>query len=168
MLFFLALITAGKSVMNKSLLIPLISISSVSTIALQGCDNQSNEMPKADQKAQVQKHIVPAWVGSYAGNTPCMTCSALCEDCEGMSVKLSLHENMTYTLDRVSNSGNDTSALLHGKMQFKGEEKTQLELISVQSRNLLYVNVSDRTLEILQNETADHYVAADNFMLERS
>ncbi|RKG30938.1 copper resistance protein NlpE N-terminal domain-containing protein [Acinetobacter tianfuensis] len=154
--------------MNKSVIIPLVSFTSTAALGLQGCDSTSNETQTKDQQVHVQKHVVPVWAGSYMGNTPCMDCSALCEDCEGMSVKLSLHENMTYTLDRVSNSGNDSSVLLHGKMQFKAGDQTQLELLSVQSRNLLFVHTAEHTLEILQNETAKHYAAADHFILERS
>jgi hypothetical protein len=153
--------------MNKSVIIPLISLTGAASVGLQGCDKSGGAQTK-EQQAQVHKHAVPAWVGDYTGNTPCMSCSALCEGCEGMSVKLNLYENMTYTLDRVSNSGNDSSVLLHGKIQFKSEDKTQLELLSVQSRNLLFVHIAEHTLEILQNETAEQYAVADNFMLERS
>ncbi|RFS29840.1 hypothetical protein D9K79_04015 [Acinetobacter cumulans] len=153
--------------MNKSILIPLVSLSSLTVTGLVGCERASETTVKQTEAVQV-KHIVPAWVGSYSGHTPCMSCSALCEDCEGMAVKLTLNADMTYTLDRQSMSGNDQPALLHGAMKFHNPEKTKLELVNVESRNLLYVNLANKQLEILKNDTAQPYDAQDNFLLERA
>ncbi|NWK73672.1 copper resistance protein NlpE N-terminal domain-containing protein [Acinetobacter sp. SwsAc6] len=152
--------------MNKSILIPLVSLSSLTVTGLVGCERAS-ETVKQTEAVQV-KHIVPAWVGSYSGHTPCMSCSALCEDCEGMAVKLTLNADMTYTLDRQSMSGNDVSEILTGRMLFKDEDKTELELVGVAKRNLLLVNSAKHEVEIRMDQTANPYAISDEFLLSQT
>lgn len=152
--------------MNKSILIPLVSLSSLTVTGLVGCERAS-ETVKQTEAVQV-KHIVPAWVGSYSGHTPCMSCSALCEDCEGMAVKLTLNADMTYTLDRQSMSGNDVSEILTGRMLFKDEDKTELELVGVAKRNLLLVNSAKYEVEIRMDQTANPYATSDEFLLSQT
>ncbi|RKG51154.1 hypothetical protein D7V64_11650 [Acinetobacter cumulans] len=152
--------------MNKSILIPLVSLSSLTVTGLVGCERAS-ETVKQTEAVQV-KHIVPAWVGSYSGHTPCMSCSALCEDCEGMAVKLTLNADMTYTLDRQSMSGNDVSEILTGRMLFKDEDKTELELVGVAKRNLLLVNSAKHEVEIRMDQTANPYATSDEFLLSQT
>lgn len=156
----------GKQHMNKSILIPLVSLSSLTVTGLVGCERAS-ETVKQTEAVQV-KHIVPAWVGSYSGHTPCMSCSALCEDCEGMAVKLTLNADMTYTLDRQSMSGNDVSEILTGRMLFKDEDKTELELVGVAKRNLLLVNSAKHEVEIRMDQTANPYATSDEFLLSQT
>ena len=153
--------------MNKSILIPLVSLSSLTVTGLVGCERASETTVKQTEAVQV-KHIVPAWVGSYSGHTPCMSCSALCEDCEGMAVKLTLNADMTYTLDRQSMSGNDVSEILTGRMLFKDEDKTELELVGVAKRNLLLVNSAKYEVEIRMDQTANPYATSDEFLLSQT
>ena len=152
--------------MNKSILIPLVSLSSLTVTGLVGCERAS-ETVKQTEAVQV-KHIVPAWVGSYSGHTPCMSCSALCEDCEGMAVKLTLNAEMTYPLDRQSMSGNDVSEIFTGRMLFKDEDKTELELVGVAKRNLLLVNSAKHEVEIRMDQTANPYATSDEFLLSQT
>ena len=89
--------------MKAPILIPLVA-----TGLLLGC-SEANQTQHDQSKLQVaeQKQIIPAWVGSYQGTTPCMGCLSRCEDCPGMAVALELHKNKTYTLKRESLSGHN-------------------------------------------------------------
>ncbi|RKG41899.1 hypothetical protein D9K81_11715 [Acinetobacter chengduensis] len=152
-------------IMSAIRLLPLIAISGASAV-LTGCQDTEHGTKSIDQNT-VQESVQPkpVWAGSYQGHTPCLSCSALCEECEGMSVKLTLKEDMQYELQRISMSGNDISETLTGRMLFKDEAKTQLELVGVSKRNLLLVNVAKHEVEIRMDQSAKAYASQQDFLM---
>jgi len=152
--------------MKKPLLIPLIASS-----VLLGCQDstQSNsENNKQVDQVFEQKVRVEKWVGEYQGTTPCMGCISRCEECPGMAVNLVLNQDRTYTLKRESLSGNDKREIYTGHFRFSNPDQTKLELVQVKTRNLIYVNVDQKLLEILEDQTGYIYNAEDDFILEKN
>ena len=146
--------------MKKVILIPLVA-----SAALLGCQEQQPEKTQAAIEAEVQK---PLWVGDFSGTTPCMGCTSRCEDCPGMSVKLNLHEDQTYTLVRESLSGHNEIETLTGVIKFIDVEQTQLALLNVATRNLLFVDLEKKQLEIRQDTTAKSYQMQSDFILAKN
>ncbi len=64
---------------------------------------------------------------------------------------LELHENMTYTLKRESLSGHNEIETLTGPLRFNAQDQHKVELVNVTTRNLLYVDLEDRVLEIRED-----------------
>lgn len=152
--------------MKKPLLIPLIASS-----VLLGCQDstQSNsENNKQVDRVFEQKVRVEKWVGEYQGTTPCMGCISRCEECPGMAVNLVLNQDRTYTLKRESLSGNDKREIYTGHFRFSNPDQTKLELVQVKTRNLIYVNVDQQLLEILEDQTGYIYNVEDDFILEKN
>ena len=145
--------------MKKVVLIPLMA-----TGILMGCQETQQNQQQAASSVEMQKL---SWVGHYQGTTPCMGCLSRCEDCPGMAVKLALHENMTYILERESLSGHNTVEVLQGQLKFSDDAQTQLELVDVQSRNLMVVDVLKKQLEIRQDETAQKHQMQSDFILAK-
>lgn len=152
--------------MKKPLLIPLIASS-----VLLGCQDstQSNsENNKQVDQVSEQKVRVEKWVGEYQGTTPCMGCISRCEECPGMAVDLVLNQDRTYTLKRESLSGNDKREIYTGHFRFSNPDQTKLELVQVKTRNLIYVNIDQQLLEILEDQTGYIYNVEDDFILEKN
>ena len=147
--------------MKAPILIPLVA-----TGLLLGC-SEANQTQHDQSKLQVaeQKQIIPAWVGGYQGTTPCMGCLSRCEDCPGMAVALELHENMTYSLKRESLSGHNEIETLTGPLRFNAQDQHKVELVNVTTRNLLYVDLEDRVLEIREDVTGKKYQMQSDFVL---
>ncbi|WP_291373619.1 copper resistance protein NlpE N-terminal domain-containing protein [Acinetobacter sp. UBA6720] len=150
--------------MKAPILIPLMA-----TGLLLGC-SEANQTQHDQSKLQVaeQKQIIPAWVGGYYGTTPCMGCLSRCEDCLGMAVALELHENMTYTIKRESLSGHNEIETLTGPLRFNAQDQHKVELVNVTKRNLLYVDLEDRVLEIREDVTSKKYQMQSDFILVKS
>ena len=146
--------------MKKVILIPLIA-----TGALWGCQDSQNTQTQA---AAVAKAQVPVWVGQYQGTTPCMGCLSRCDECPGMAVALELHEDMTYTLVRESLSGHNEVEKLSGVLKFHDSEQHELELVNATTRNLMFVNVAKKQLEIRQDVTAKPYQMQSDFVLAKN
>ena len=150
--------------MKKPVLIPLIASS-----VLWGCQDSTQNSP--EQKTQkdtvaVQKVTVAKWVGEYQGTTPCLSCSSRCEECLGMAVDLVLNSNNTYTLKRESLSGNDKKHVIYtGQFQWRNRDQSKLELMQVNARHLIYVDLEQQQLEILQDQTENIYASEDDFIL---
>lgn len=146
--------------MKKVILIPLIA-----TGALFGCQdaNQSQAKDKAALEQEMQK---PLWAGSYSGTTPCMGCSSRCEDCPGMAVDLVLNADQSFELHRESLSGHNEVEVLKGQFKFKDADETQLELLNVKTRNMIFVDLENQLLEIRMDQTAQPYAVQDDFLLE--
>lgn len=155
-----------KSPMSKSIYIPLIAVS-----VLVGCSEQNNSAQNSENAKNpttiAQKEIVPVWVGKYQGTTPCMGCFSRCEECPGMSVDLTLNKDQTFVLNRISMSGHNEIETIKGKIKFSNPEKTKFQLENVVTRNLLFVDLEHSMLEILEDKTANHYKAFDDFSLEK-
>lgn len=151
--------------MQKSIFIPLVAVS-----AILGCSDQSKNISESDSasSAMSQQVIVPEWVGKYQGNTPCLSCSAYCEDCEGMHVALLLKADHAYELTRISASGNDQNQVITGVFKFNSPEQRQIELMGVSARNLIFVDLERHILEIRQDQTADAYPAQNAFSLAKN
>ena len=115
--------------MKKVILIPLVV-----TGALFGCQDQNQSVKNTVAEAKVQ---LPAWVGNYQGTTPCMGCFSSCEDCPGMAVALTLNEDQTFTLQRESLSGHNEIKTMSGQIRFQDESQQKIELLNVDTRNLL-------------------------------
>lgn len=150
--------------MKKAIFIPLAAVA-----AALGCQDAEQGAPQVAQpqgKAAVQKQAVPAWAGKYQGTTPCMGCISRCEECPGMAVDLALNQDMSYELRRESLSGHNDVQVLKGRMLFKDQAQTQLQLLNVKTRNLIYVDLAHQLLEIREDQTAKPYAAQDDFLLE--
>ncbi|NNH00285.1 copper resistance protein NlpE N-terminal domain-containing protein [Acinetobacter sp. ANC 5414] len=151
--------------MKKPILIPLIASS-----VLLGCQDakqtSSESIKQADTVAE-QKVTVAKWVGKYQGTTPCMSCISRCEECPGMAVDLVLNQDKTYILKRESLSGHNEIETIKGNFRFSNSEQTQLELMQVKTRNLIYVDLDQQLLEILEDQTGNIYNAEDDFILEK-
>jgi hypothetical protein len=148
--------------MKKPILIPLFA---TTVVLLGGCQDSSTT--NKDSTAMEQKVEQAQWVGTYQGTTPCMGCISRCQDCPGMAVDLTLNQDMTYTLRRESLSGHNDIETLTGVMRFHNAEQTQLELVSVATRNLMMLDIEHQLLEIREDVTGNAYVAADDFLLEQ-
>ena len=165
MLFF-ALFSVFISPMQKSIFIPLIAVT-----AMVGCgDHQAqSEFSSAAKNQTIEKKvIVPEWVGKYQGTTPCMGCFSRCDECPGMSVELTLKADQTFVLSRLSLSGHNEIETLKGKIKFTENDQSKLELENVTTRNLLFVDLKNNLLEILEDKTSNAYVAFDDFSLEKT
>ncbi|WP_180056512.1 copper resistance protein NlpE N-terminal domain-containing protein [Acinetobacter sp. YH12227] len=148
--------------MKKVILIHLVASS-----ALLGC--QDTKKPQSnDNTAITAEKQHAAWVGNYKGTTPCMGCLSRCEDCPGMAVALELHEDQTYTLTRESLSGHNDIEVLKGAIRFNDDTQQQLELMHVQTRNLLYVDLDQQLLEIREDQTAKRYQMQSDFLLNKA
>ena len=145
--------------MKRVILIPLV-MSSV----LVGCQDQAQISSKEAIEAKAQ---IPQWVGDYQGTTPCMGCLSRCEDCPGMAVDVELKDDMTYVLKRESLSGHNEIETLQGKIVFKDSAQTKLELLNVQTRNQLFVDLENKMLEIRVDKTAEPYQEQNDFLLEQ-
>lgn len=150
--------------MKNRILIPLFASS-----VLLGCQesNQPNTQVSEVNDKLVEKKIIPQWVGHYQGTTPCMGCFSRCEDCPGMAVDVELKDDMTYVLKRESLSGHNEIETLQGKIVFKDSAQTKLELLNVQTRNQLFVDLENKMLEIRVDKTAEPYQAQNDFLLEQ-
>ncbi|MCL6236038.1 copper resistance protein NlpE N-terminal domain-containing protein [Acinetobacter sp. ANC 5579] len=148
--------------MKKVVLIPLVA-----TSAMLGCQDSTPTKAKEIEAITAEKQQA-AWVGDFKGTTPCMGCLSRCEDCPGMAVALELHEDQTYTLTRESLSGHNEVEVLKGVIRFKDESKQQLELMNVQTRNLLYVDLDQQLLEIREDQTAKRYQMQSDFLLNKA
>ncbi|MDY6467574.1 copper resistance protein NlpE N-terminal domain-containing protein [Acinetobacter faecalis] len=151
--------------MKNRILIPLFASS-----VLLGCQesNQTNTQVSEVNDKLVEKKIIPQWVGYYQGTTPCMGCFSRCEDCPGMAVDVELKDDMTYVLKRESLSGHNEIETLQGKIVFKDSAQTKLELLNVQTRNQLFVDLENKILEIRVDKTAEPYQAQNDFLLSES
>ena len=96
-----------------------------------------------------------------------MGCFSRCEDCPGMAVDVELKDDMTYVLKRESLSGHNEIDTLQGKIVFKDSAQTKLELLNVQIRNQLFVDLENKMLEIRVDKTAEPYQAQNDFLLEQ-
>lgn len=152
--------------MQKSIFISLVVVS-----VLAGCrdqDSVSSEKNTANnQTSPIQKEIIPEWVGKYQGTTPCMGCFSRCDECPGMSVDLTLKADQTFVLNRISLSGHNEIETIKGQIKFSNPEKTQIELENVTTRNLLFVDLESKLLEILEDQTANAYIAVEDFSLNK-
>lgn len=151
--------------MQKSILIPLIALT-----AMVGCGEQpvtSETTSTAKHQGFEKKVVVPDWVGKYQGTTPCMACISRCDECPGMSVELTLKADQTFVLSRLSLSGHNEIETLKGKVKFSDADQTKLELENVSTRNLIFVDLKNNVLEILEDKTSNAYVAFDDFSLEK-
>ncbi|WP_180050610.1 copper resistance protein NlpE N-terminal domain-containing protein [Acinetobacter sp. YH12144] len=148
--------------MKKVVLIPLVA-----TSAMLGCQDSTPTKAKEIEAITAEKQQA-AWVGDFKGTTPCMGCLSRCEDCPGMAVALELHEDQTYTLTRESLSGHNEVEVLKGVIRFKDESKQQLELMNVQTRNLLYVDLDQQLLEIREDQTAKRYQMQSDLLLNKA
>ena len=150
--------------MKNRILIPLFASS-----VLLGCQesNQPNTQVSEVNDKLVEKKIIPQWVGYYQGTTPCMGCFSRCEDCPGIAVDVELKDDMTYVLKRESLSGHNEIETLQGKIVFKDSAQTKLELLNVQTRNQLFVDLENKMLEIRVDKTAEPYQAQNDFLLEQ-
>lgn len=146
--------------MKKVILIPLIA-----TSALLGCQDGQNTQKQA--AATVEQQVV-AWAGKYQGTTPCMGCLSRCDECPGMAVALELHEDMTYTLVRESLSGHNQVETLTGVLKFTDAQQGQIELVNVTNRNLMYVDLAKKQLEIREDLTAKPYQMQSDFILSKN
>jgi len=151
--------------MKNRILIPLFASS-----VLLGCQesNQPNTQVSEVNDKLVEKKIIPQWVGYYQGTTPCMGCFSRCEDCPGMAVDVELKDDMTYVLKRESLSGHNEIETLQGKIVFKDSAQTKLELLNVQARNQLFVDLENKMLEIRVDKTAEPYQAQNDFLLSEN
>ena len=149
--------------MKNRILIPLFASS-----VLLGCQesNQPNTQVSEVNDKLVEKKIIPQWVGYYQGTTPCMGCFSRCEDCPGMAVDVELKDDKTYVLKRESLSGHNEIETLQGKIVFKDSAQTKLELLNVQTRNQLFVDLENKMLEIRVDKTAEPYQAQNDFLLD--
>ena len=149
--------------MKNRILIPLFASS-----VLLGCQesNQTNTQVSEVNDKLVEKKIIPQWVGYYQGTTPCMGCFSRCEDCPGMAVDVELKDDMTYVRKRESLSGHNEIETLQGKIVFKDSAQTKLELLNVQTRNQLFVDLENKMLEIRVDKTAEPYQAQNDFLLD--
>ena len=149
--------------MKNRILIPLFASS-----VLLGCQesNQPNTQVSEVNDKLVEKKIIPQWVGYYQGTTPCMGCFSRCEDCPGMAVDVELKDDMTYVLKRESLSGHNEIETLQGKIVFKDSAQTKLELLNVQTRNQLFVDLENKILDIRVDKTAEPYQAQNDFLLD--
>lgn len=143
----------------------LIVIPLVVTAALVGCQPQAEEKTQAAVEREMQQ---PLWAGHYEGTTPCMGCLSRCDDCPGMHVTLHLHEDGHFTLVRNSLSGHNDVETLTGSIRFLNTDKTQLELLHVNKRNLLVVDLQKQHLEIRQDETAKPHQMQSDFILVKN
>ncbi|WP_407303428.1 copper resistance protein NlpE N-terminal domain-containing protein [Acinetobacter sp.] len=152
--------------MKKPLLIPLITSS-----VLLGC--QDSTQPSSENNKQVdqvseQKVTVAKWVGEYQGTTPCLGCISRCEECPGMAVDLVLNQDRTYTLKQESLSGHNEIETIKGHFRFDNPDQTKLELMQVKTRNLIYVDLDQQLIEILEDQTGNIYNSEDDFILEKN
>ena len=148
--------------MKNVVLIPLLA-----STALLGCQdaNQSDTQGKASIESQKQ---LAAWAGEYEGTTPCMGCLSRCDDCPGMAVTLALYEDQTYTLTRESLSGHNEIKTMSGQIRFQDESQQKIELLNVDTRNLLYVDLKKHVLEIREDQTGKRYQMQSDFILFES
>lgn len=147
--------------MKRVVLIPLVA-----SAVLMGC--QDSKQPDAKQQIALnaEKQVAP-WVGQYEGTTPCLTCLSRCEDCPGMVVGLTLHEDKTYTLTRESLSQHSAVETYQGKLRFSDESQQKIELLDVAARNLIFVDLDKHQLEIRADESGKRYQMQDDFLLEQ-
>ena len=152
-------------VMKKPILIPLISCS-----VLLGChDSAPSERTHTQLNTVLEQTVMPAkWVGIYQGNTPCMTCISHCEDCSGMAVDLVLNADQSYHLRRERLNEQHEIEELTGHFRFKNNDQTQSELVQVKTRNLIYIELEQQILEILEDKTGHIYEDEDAFLLQKS
>ncbi|MFC6167201.1 copper resistance protein NlpE N-terminal domain-containing protein [Acinetobacter terrestris] len=152
--------------MKKPLLIPLIASS-----VLLGCQDSKQTSSESNQQVdQVseQKVTVAKWVGKYQGTTSCMGCISRCEECPGMAVDLVLDQDKTYTLKRESLSGHNEIETIQGHFRFSNPDQSKIELMQVKTRNLIYVDLDQQLLEILEDQTGHIYNSEDDFILEKN
>lgn len=152
--------------MKNPILLPLISCS-----VLLGCHDSTppDHTPHTQIDTTLQQNIIPAaWVGTYQGNTPCMTCISHCEACPGMAVELILHADQSYQLKRQRLTGQDQLEEWTGHFRFKNNQQTQIELIQVKARNLIYLDMVQQVLEILEDKSGNLYEDQEAFLLEKS
>ncbi|MFW1753913.1 copper resistance protein NlpE N-terminal domain-containing protein [Acinetobacter wanghuae] len=145
--------------MKRVILIPLMM-----TSVLSGCQDQTRVSSKEAIQAEAQ---IPQWGGDYQGTTPCMGCLSRCEDCQGMAVSLSLHEDQTYTLYRESMSGNNEVETIKGHLRFDSKDANKVELLQVTKRNLLFIDLESQVLEIREDQTGKRYQMQSDFILAR-
>lgn len=151
--------------MQKSILIPLFVIS---TISLQACDVSSSSSSVTEKPQHAELEVVPLWAGKYQGTTPCMACFSRCDECPGMSVDLLLKPDQTFVLNRISLSGHNDIETLRGQFKFRSQESNMIELTGVNKRNLILVDLEHQVLEIREDVTANGFVEFEDFSLLRN
>jgi len=144
----------------------VVLIHLVASAALLGCQDANQSDPQNKASIESQKQIA-AWAGKYEGTTPCMGCLSRCDDCPGMAVALELHEDKTYTLTRESLSGHNELETLTGQLRFDAKDESKIELLNVSTRNLLYVDLDEKVLEIRVDKTAKPYQMQSDFVLDK-
>ena len=82
-----------------------------------------------------------------------------------MAVTLALHEDQTYTLTRESLIDDKEVEILKGKLRFMDDTKQKIELMNVATRNLLYVDLTERVLEIREDQSGKSYQMQSDFIL---
>ena len=152
--------------MKNRIVIPLMASS-----VLFGCQDSSQATSENGQKIEQlgsikHKVIMAKWVGEYQGTTPCMGCMARCEECPGMAVDLVLNQDQTYILKRENLSGNEQQEIYTGQFRFNADQST-IELMQVQARHRMYINLDQQILEILEDQTGQLYASDDDFILEK-
>lgn len=153
--------------MKKPFLIPLFATSML--MGCQDADTQTSiKQPLSEQDSKIVKKVSAQWVGNYQGTTPCMGCISRCDECPGMAVDLELKDDMTYVLQRESLSQHGDIERVEGKLIFKDAQQTQLELLNVKTRNQLFWDLENQRLEIHQDQTAQAFVAQDDFILDKA
>ncbi len=148
MLFSRAVLGWCDIPMKKVVLIPLVASS-------RHCwDVRIRLKPDAKRdRSNTAENQQAAWVGDFKGTTPCMGCLSRCEDCPGMAVALELDMKIRpLHLLRESLSGHNEVEALRGVIRFKDESNQQLELMNVDTRNLLYVDLDQQLLEIREDQ----------------
>jgi hypothetical protein len=71
-------------------------------------------------------------------------------------------------LQRESLSQDGDIERVEGKLIFKDAQQTQLELLNVKTRNQLFWDLENQRLEIHQDQTAQAFVAQDDFILDKA
>ena len=85
-----------------------------------------------------------------------------------MAVDLVLNQDKTYTLKSESLSGHNEIETIQGHFRFSNPDQSKIELIEVKTRNLIYVDLDQQLLEILEDQTGHIYDSEDDFILEKN
>ena len=116
-----------------------------------GCSQaeQGKQNESADVKSiKVMDPQLQKWVGHYKGITPCITCSAFCDGCEGTTVEIFLNPDQSFKLLRTPNSQSNKAEKYAGHFSFEDSGKLKIHLNGVNERNQLifgqdYIEVID-------------------------
>ncbi|MHA3892518.1 copper resistance protein NlpE N-terminal domain-containing protein [Acinetobacter sp. GXMZU3951] len=116
-----------------------------------GCSQSEKAEQKDSEHVKTMNVIDPElqkWVGHYKGITPCITCSAFCDGCEGTTVEIYLKSDQSFQLRRTPNSETQKAEEYQGHFAFEDSGKLKIQLQGVKERNQLifgqdYVEVID-------------------------